>query len=219
MPARRARAYASRAIHPAAVGSAPRRLVSTSVTVFALNNCRYGWPGATTLWHMIARHACEFARIKPPTRNRSSRQHSSLPPRRTAEPCARIPDHLFMPTKRKVVAVIDDNLRILGAMSRLLSAFGYDTELYASAKEFLDAAMTTEAICIIVDIELGESCGIEVAQHLANTGFTMPIIFMTADNNESIKRRAMEIGCVAFLPKPFSMDVLMEALVNISPSL
>ena len=124
-----------------------------------------------------------------------------------------------MPTKRKVVAVIDDNLRILGAMSRLLSAFGFDTELYASAKEFLDAAMTTEAICIIVDIQLGESCGIEFAQHLANAGFTMPIIFMTADGNESVKRRAMEIGCVAFLPKPFSADVLIEALVNISPRL
>ena len=124
-----------------------------------------------------------------------------------------------MPTKRKVVAVIDDNLRILGAMSRLLSAFGYDTELYASAKEFLDAAMTTEAICLIVDIQLGESCGIEFAQHLANAGFTMPIIFMTADDNESVKRRAMEIGCIAFLPKPFSADVLISALVNISPRL
>jgi FixJ family two-component response regulator len=124
-----------------------------------------------------------------------------------------------MPTKRKVVAVIDDNIRILGAMSRLLSAFGYDTELYASAKEFLDASMTTEAICLIVDIQLGEGCGIEFAQHLAYAGFTMPIIFMTADDNESVKRRAMEIGCVAFLPKPFSADVLIEALVNISPRL
>jgi FixJ family two-component response regulator len=124
-----------------------------------------------------------------------------------------------MPTKRKVVAVIDDNIRILGAMSRLLSAFGYDTELYASAKEFLDASMRTEAICLIVDIQLGEGCGIEFAQHLAYAGFTMPIIFMTADDNESIKRRAMEIGCVAFLPKPFSADVLIEALVNISPRL
>jgi len=124
-----------------------------------------------------------------------------------------------MATKRKVVAVIDDNLGILGAISRLLSAFGYDTELYASAKEFLDAAMTTEAICLIVDIELGESCGIEFAQHLANAGFPMPIIFMTADDNESVKRRAMEIGCVAFLRKPFCADVLVEALVNISPRL
>jgi FixJ family two-component response regulator len=121
-----------------------------------------------------------------------------------------------MPTKRTVVAVIDDNLQILGAMSRLLSAFGYDTELYASAKEFLDAAMTTEAIGLIVDIQLGESCGVEFARQLVNAGFGRPIIFMTADNNESLKRKAMEIGCVAFLLKPFSADALMRALVNLS---
>lgn len=124
-----------------------------------------------------------------------------------------------MPTNRKVVAVIDDNLGILGAMSRLLSAFGYDTELYASAKEFLDAMMTTEAICLLVDIELGESCGIQFVQRLANAGFSMPIIFMTGNENESVKRRAMETGCAAFLRKPFSAKVLIEALVNISPRL
>jgi len=123
----------------------------------------------------------------------------------------------IMPTKRKVVAVIDDNLSILGAMSRLLSAFGYDTELYASAAEFLDAAMTTEAICLIVDIELGKSCGIGFAQYLASAGFTIPIIFMTADDNESVKKRAIEIGCVAILPKPFTANALIEALVNLSP--
>jgi FixJ family two-component response regulator len=122
-----------------------------------------------------------------------------------------------MPTKRKVVAVIDDNLGILGAMGRLLSVLGYGIELYASAKEFLDVAMLTEAICLIVDIQLGESCGIEFARHLANAGFTIPIIFMTADANESVKRRAMEIGCVVFLLKPFSPDVLIEALANLPP--
>ncbi len=122
-----------------------------------------------------------------------------------------------MPTKPEVVAVIDDDLSFRRATGRLLSAFGYDTELYASAKEFLDAAMKTEAICLIVDIQLGESCGIEFAQHLANAGFTMPVIFMTADDNESLKRRAMEVGCVSFLLKPFSADVLMEALVNLPP--
>ena len=120
-----------------------------------------------------------------------------------------------MPAKRKVVAVIDDNLGILGAMSRLLSAFGYATELYASAEEFHDVAMRTEAICLIVDIQLGESCGIEFAQQLANAGFTMPIIFMTADDNESVKRRAMEFGCRGFLRKPFSADALIGSLVNL----
>jgi FixJ family two-component response regulator len=122
-----------------------------------------------------------------------------------------------MPGKRKVVAVIDDNLGILGAMGRLLSAFGYDTELYASAREFHDVAMTTEATCLIVDIQLGESCGIEFAQLLAEAGFAMPIIFMTADDNGSVKRRAMEIGCSAFLRKPFSAGTLIEALADLSP--
>jgi FixJ family two-component response regulator len=122
-----------------------------------------------------------------------------------------------MTTKRKIVAIIDDNLAILGAMSRLLSAFGYDSELYASAEEFLDPEMMTEAICLIIDIQLGESCGIEFARQFANAGFNIPVIFMTADANESIKRRAMEIGCAAFLLKPFSADLLIEALVNLPP--
>jgi FixJ family two-component response regulator len=61
-----------------------------------------------------------------------------------------------MPTKPEVVAVIDDDLSVRRATGRLLSALGYNTELYASPKEFLDAAMATEAICLVVDIELGE---------------------------------------------------------------
>jgi FixJ family two-component response regulator len=117
--------------------------------------------------------------------------------------------------KPKVVAVIDGDLGVRGAISRLLWPLGYDTELYASAKEFLDVAMTSKAICLIVDIEPGESGGIEFAQRLVNVGFTKPTIVTTADDNESLKRRAMEMGCVAFLPKPFSADALIEALGDI----
>jgi FixJ family two-component response regulator len=123
-----------------------------------------------------------------------------------------------MPMKRKVIAVIDDNLSILGALSRLLSVFGYETELYASAQEFLDAAMMSEAVCLVVDIHIGKCCGIELARRLAGAGFTIPIIFMTADKNESVKQRAMETGCVAYLSKPFSSDVLIEALARVPPA-
>jgi FixJ family two-component response regulator len=120
-------------------------------------------------------------------------------------------------TKRTVVAVIDDNLRILGAMSRLLAVYGYDTELYASPGEFLDAVMTTEAVCLIVDIQLGDCCGIDFVRRLANTGITLPIIFMTAADDERVKRLAVETGCVAFLQKPFSADALIAALTNLPP--
>jgi FixJ family two-component response regulator len=122
----------------------------------------------------------------------------------------------LMPTKRKVIAVIDDSLDILGAMSRLLAALGYDTELYASAKEFLDARMMTEAFCLIVDIHIGESSGIELAQHLGRLGSRVPIIFMSAGSDEAVQRQAKEIGCVAFLVKPFTMEVLIEALTKVS---
>jgi FixJ family two-component response regulator len=122
-----------------------------------------------------------------------------------------------MQTKRKVIAVIDDNLSVLGAMGRLLGTLGYDTELYSSAEEFLDPAVTTEAMCLIVDIQLGESSGIELAHHLAKARFTIPIIFMSADVDESATRQAVEIGCVAFLRKPFTAEILIEALARVPP--
>lgn len=117
-----------------------------------------------------------------------------------------------MSVKRKVVAIIDDNVRLLGALSRLLSGIGYHTELYASAKEFLDVAMTSEALCLIVDIQLGDSCGLKLVRHLAKTGFTIPVIFMTGNSDEALKKQAVEIGCIAFLLKPFSAEALVEIL-------
>jgi FixJ family two-component response regulator len=120
-----------------------------------------------------------------------------------------------MPKKRSVVAVIDDNVGILGAMARLLSALGYDTELYASAEEFLDVAMMTEAICLIIDVQIGEYSGIDLAHRVAKQGFTIPVVFMSADHTESVKKQAMEIGCIAFLDKPFSADVLIAALAKL----
>jgi len=121
-----------------------------------------------------------------------------------------------MSKKPKVVAVIDDDLSVRRSAGRLLSLLGYSPELYASAEEFFDAAMATEAICLILDIELGGSSGIELAQRLRDAGCTIPVIFMTGDcDNESYKRLALEIGCVAFFYKPFSADALIEALLNI----
>jgi FixJ family two-component response regulator len=122
-----------------------------------------------------------------------------------------------MLTKRTVVGVVDDNIGLLGAMGRLLSALGYATELYASAEEFLDPAAATDARCLIVDIHLGKICGIEFAKRLAMAGFNIPIIFMSADIDESVKRRAAEVGCIAFLSKPFSAEMLVEALAKLPP--
>jgi FixJ family two-component response regulator len=86
--------------------------------------------------------------------------------------------------------------------------------LFASAEEFLGAAATSEAACLVVDIQLGGISGVELGRQLSASGFTFPIIFMTGSRDELHRRQAMELGCAAFLLKPFSADRLIEAVAK-----
>jgi len=115
-------------------------------------------------------------------------------------------------SQRSVVAVIDDDLTVLDATQTLLAAYGYDAELYASAEEFLSHASTTKARCLIIDVNLGGSCGIEMANQLRSAGLSFPIIFITGLNSPQVQRKALEAGCIGVLEKPCSGDELIEAL-------
>jgi FixJ family two-component response regulator len=116
-----------------------------------------------------------------------------------------------------VVAIIDDNAGILDAMRRLLSAYGYRTELYGSAAAFRSAVATTKAICLILDIQLGDDSGIDFAAELVKAGFRFPVIFMSASHDEFAKIPAAETGCIALLRKPFSPEELIGALTQLPP--
>jgi FixJ family two-component response regulator len=120
-----------------------------------------------------------------------------------------------VPTKRPVVAVIDDDPSVLKATGRLLSIQGFDTELYGSSGKFLDAVTTTQAFCLIVDVQLGEICGVEFVRRLKDLGIAFPVIFMTGNADEKVRKRALETGCVAFFIKPFSAYLLIEALYTL----
>jgi FixJ family two-component response regulator len=116
--------------------------------------------------------------------------------------------------KRKVVAVVDDDPAMRSAMAALLSALGYCTELFVSGEAFLDAAPASEAGCLVVDIQLGGVSGLEMGRRLMARGHTFPIIFMTACDDDTIHRQASEFGCIAYLKKPFSPGLLIEAIVR-----
>jgi FixJ family two-component response regulator len=119
-----------------------------------------------------------------------------------------------MATQRKVVAVVDDDPAMRRAMAMLLSASGYCTELFSSGRAFLDAATASEATCLVVDIQLGDISGLEMGRQLVVAGCNFPIIFMTACDDETIHGQAMKFGCVAYLRKPFSADLLIEAIAK-----
>jgi FixJ family two-component response regulator len=121
---------------------------------------------------------------------------------------------IVMLTRRRTIAIIDDDPGMRLALESLLGASGYRTEMYASAEEFVRAAITTDASCLVVDIQLGDISGVELGRHLAETGFTFPIIFMTGSREEAHRRKAMDLGCVAYLSKPFPADRLIEAITK-----
>jgi FixJ family two-component response regulator len=119
-----------------------------------------------------------------------------------------------MSTLQKTIAVIDDDQDLSLAMERALSAYGYDVETFNSAEAFLICASTCRATCLLVDIQLGDISGVELAHQLAADGFKFPIIFMTGHRDACIEREAFAVGGVAFLYKPFPVTTLIEAIKN-----
>ncbi len=117
-----------------------------------------------------------------------------------------------MPAERKLVAVVDDDLSMLRGVQRLLSAHGFDTEVFSSAEGFLSRTPSREPLCLVLDIHLGGMSGIELRKHLASTGSKVPVIFITAVGEEADHKRAWEAGCIDCLQKPFAAQSLMNAI-------
>jgi FixJ family two-component response regulator len=110
------------------------------------------------------------------------------------------------------IVIVDDDSVMRNALALFLAALGYDVESYGSASEFLAVAATTEAACLVVDIQLGDMTGIEMARKLVAGGIDLPFIFMTGSNDEQMRREAISFGTVAYLIKPFRVEDLMSAL-------
>ena len=111
------------------------------------------------------------------------------------------------------VAIVDDDAGLRKALGRLLSAIGYRPALFASAAEFLGAA-TSDAACVLIDINLGETLGLDLGRELSAAGFKFPIIFMSSIDDDAIRETCADLGCVAYLRKPFSSGRLDEVISN-----
>ena len=101
---------------------------------------------------------------------------------------------------------------MLGALSDLLHAHGFETNIFQSAEEWLDHRASTETDCLVLDIHLGGISGIELLQRLKASGSALAVIFMTALDDESIQARALDAGGVACLRKPFSSRQLIATI-------
>lgn len=110
------------------------------------------------------------------------------------------------------VHVVDDDRGFRKGLERLLRANSLKVRTYGSAEEFETKGDLTDAGCLILDIHLEGTSGIDLRCKLIEAGSQVPVIFVTAGDNEAIRRAAVRAGCVAYLEKPFSASVLMNAV-------
>ena len=120
--------------------------------------------------------------------------------------------------KRKAVFVVDDDPGTLRGLKRLLREHGYDSLLFQSAEAFRNHGDFDQALCIVLDVNLNDASGIEVRHRLKAAGFSIPVIYITGNDNPAIRVAALESGCIAFLTKPFSAKSLIDPIEKASAS-
>ena len=131
-------------------------------------------------------------------------------PVRAASP-ARLRDEPLWPVANWII-VLDDDASVLGAVERVLKAHGFDAEVFDTVEGFLGGARLGDASCLVLDINLNGTSGIELKRQLTRAGVSLPVIFITGADNEATRKAALEAGCVAYLVKPFPSSALIEAI-------
>lgn len=119
---------------------------------------------------------------------------------------------LLMHTPAGLVAIVEDDAATRESLVRLLRATGYATTAFASAEEFLQSAMVDSVVGLVLDIRLGGMSGIELRRYLLAARSTIPVVFITARDDEATRAEAAAVGCVAYLQKPFESSRLISAL-------
>jgi len=112
------------------------------------------------------------------------------------------------------VFLVDDDVAVLTALSRLLREAGFDVEAYQSPSEFLLNEDIETPGCAVLDVALGDRSGLDVQSALANKGDTRPIIFITGKGDIATSVQAMKAGAVDFLTKPVLEENLIAAVRN-----
>ncbi|RVI74004.1 response regulator [Sinorhizobium meliloti] len=110
------------------------------------------------------------------------------------------------------MAVVDDDPSMRRSVERLLNAHGMMTKGYPTAESFLNKVQTGSIRCIVLDVHLGGMSGIDLWHHLKRAGTDIPVVFMTAIEDEALEREAVSAGCIAYLRKPFPAEPLITAV-------
>ena len=111
-----------------------------------------------------------------------------------------------------LVAIIDDDVSIRQSLPDLVKKFGFRVRAFASAEEFLASDCVGQTKCLILDIAMPGMSGPDLQRELARRGQTIPIVFVTGQADQDLRRQLLTEGAIECLFKPFKPAALVEAL-------
>ena len=111
-----------------------------------------------------------------------------------------------------LIAVVDDDPSVRKGLDRLIRSFGWKTESFTSAQEFLDRPRTDPPSCLVLDLQLPGLSGLDLQKRMAEAGLETPIVFLTGHGDIPASVKAMKAGAVEFLTKPVDEQHLIKAI-------
>ena len=117
-----------------------------------------------------------------------------------------------MTATRLLVSIVDDDESIRESLPDLLRQFGFAAQAFPSAEAFLASEFVNETRCLILDIAMPGMSGRDLQRALKSRPQHIPIIFITASEDEGVRTRLLAEGGVECLFKPFSQTALLDAL-------
>ena len=113
---------------------------------------------------------------------------------------------------RRIVAGVDDDIRIREAIESLVESAGFTSIVFPSAEEFLQSGKVLDACCLITDVRMAGIDGLELQRLVKSDRPQFPVIFISGHYDEEVRRKALEGGALAFMYKPFDPGDLLAAV-------
>src|SRR5262245_25160471 len=110
------------------------------------------------------------------------------------------------------VFVVDDEPSLRVARPRLLTSVGLPSEIFATAEEFRLHVDPSRAGCLVLDVRMPGTSGLDLQEQLSAAGYELPVIFLTAHADVSLTVRAMKAGALELFTKPFDDQLLLDAI-------
>jgi FixJ family two-component response regulator len=110
------------------------------------------------------------------------------------------------------IAIVDDDQPLREALASVMKAAGFQTNTFASAEEFIYSPRRRDTACLILDVRLPRMSGVELQRYLFDAQSQIPIIFVTAHGDASLRNLVMNAGAAGFLSKPVRSDALLKEI-------